>query len=200
VFADVGYFEAWSQWLDHENLAAETLWGVEIFWWGRIGKILQLVGGLTVVAEWIGKERMKQASDLLRKGHIAAVGAKAWQAGKNALVGYLRVLRGAEGTGPQLAAQLVTAAISLLTVLAVLIPGFGPTARTLTTYILVALTLPLVASILLMTAALLGRGLDLVLVRPLSKLLDKGDLVSWTVQVGGVLLLVAGIHFDLLAG
>jgi hypothetical protein len=33
-----------------------------------------------------------------------------------------------------------------------------------------------------MAAALLGRALDLILVRPLSYLLGKGDLVSWTVK------------------
>jgi hypothetical protein len=178
VFADVGYFEAWSRWMDHETLAGETLWGVEIFWWGRIGKILQLVGGLTVVAEWIGNERMEQASELLRKGQIAAVASKAWQAGNNALLGYGRLLRGAAGP----ARQFATAAISLIVAISGFVPAFSSTAETLFKLVLAALALPLLAIMVLMAAALLGRALDLILVRPLSYLLGKGDLVSWTVK------------------
>lgn len=176
VFADIGYFEAWERWLDHQSLSGETLWGVEIFWWGRIGKVLQLVGGLTVVAEWVGDMRMKEASDLLRRGHLPRVAGRAWQSGKEGLRQYLRLLRGASGP----AGQVVTSVITAIVALAGIVPAItsSDVTKTVVTLIVAALLLPVVAIALLMVAALLGRVLDFILVRPLAFLLGKSDAIK----------------------
>lgn len=37
-----------------------TIWGVSIFWWGRLGKMMQFVGAATIIADIIGPERIRQ--------------------------------------------------------------------------------------------------------------------------------------------
>lgn len=51
--------EAWTLWFSNQLSSDVTIWGVSLLWWGRLGKILQFVGGVTVVAEIIGPERIR---------------------------------------------------------------------------------------------------------------------------------------------
>lgn len=55
----VTLLEAWQVWLSGQPTNELILWGVSIFWWGRIGKILQTVGFVTLIAEIIGPERIR---------------------------------------------------------------------------------------------------------------------------------------------
>lgn len=50
---------AWSVWSTGRLDGSHLLWGLEVFWWGRIGKLLQTMAILAVVAELIGPERLK---------------------------------------------------------------------------------------------------------------------------------------------
>ena len=53
--------QAWHHWWTVGQLDSETtlLWGHRLLWWARAGKVAQAVGGLTIIAEIIGAERLR---------------------------------------------------------------------------------------------------------------------------------------------
>src|SRR5262249_25606678 len=57
---EVSLWEAWSIWLSGSSVSDQILWGMRILWWGRLGKALGLLAGLTVLLEVIGPERLRQ--------------------------------------------------------------------------------------------------------------------------------------------
>lgn len=59
--------EAWRLWGQGSQLESATLWGLSLLWWGRIGKLLQFAGALTVVLDLIGPGPLRRAGELLRK-------------------------------------------------------------------------------------------------------------------------------------
>ncbi|WP_440103757.1 hypothetical protein [Streptosporangium sp. H16] len=58
--SDISYFEAWSMWLDGKSALGNDLAGMPMIWWGRFGKIGAFVGGMTVVLDVIGPERIRE--------------------------------------------------------------------------------------------------------------------------------------------
>jgi uncharacterized integral membrane protein len=72
----IGYWEAWSHWWSMDrSLGGMKMWGVPIPWWGRIGKLLQFCGGLVVVVDLIGSDRLNRAATKTRQ---AAKKAPEW--------------------------------------------------------------------------------------------------------------------------
>jgi hypothetical protein len=55
-------FHSWSQWLAFSG-GERSLWGHNVAWWGRVGKVLELFAGLAVLAEIIGAERLRAFGD-----------------------------------------------------------------------------------------------------------------------------------------
>lgn len=59
----VDYFDAWRLWADgNEALRNTELWGLPVFWWGRIGKVLAFLAGFTILLDLIGPERIREYS------------------------------------------------------------------------------------------------------------------------------------------
>jgi hypothetical protein len=59
----IGWFDAWSRWASGDpDLKDKLLWGMQILWWGRVGKFAAFVGGLTLILDIIGPERIRQAT------------------------------------------------------------------------------------------------------------------------------------------
>ena len=57
---EITFSEAWKLWLS-DNLPADAiLWGISIFWWERIGKVMQFLGATTIIADIIGPEKIRQ--------------------------------------------------------------------------------------------------------------------------------------------
>ena len=57
---EITFSETWKLWLS-DNLPADAiLWGISIFWWERIGKVMQFLGATTIVADIIGPEKIRQ--------------------------------------------------------------------------------------------------------------------------------------------
>jgi len=53
------FADAWVQWWHAaEPISKYLLWGHPIFFWARIGKLMELVGALFIVIDWIGRERI----------------------------------------------------------------------------------------------------------------------------------------------
>lgn len=58
---------AWELWSTGKLPDSHVLWGLEIFWWGRIGKVLQAFALVTVVVEIIGPVRLRNFGTRLHK-------------------------------------------------------------------------------------------------------------------------------------
>lgn len=60
-------FELWGRWIVGEQLADTRLWGWPLLGWGRAGKVLQFLAGLTVVLDLIGPEPLRAFGARLRE-------------------------------------------------------------------------------------------------------------------------------------
>jgi hypothetical protein len=58
---------AWREWLAGHDITHLRLLGIEVLWWGRIGKALEFLGGLTVVIDLLGRARMTAFHTALRR-------------------------------------------------------------------------------------------------------------------------------------
>lgn len=65
----LNYFEAWGMWWEGKSTLGHDLFGVvSMVWVGRIGKILSFAGGLTLLLDIIGAERLRRLAPVIRKG------------------------------------------------------------------------------------------------------------------------------------
>jgi hypothetical protein len=64
---------AWREWLAGHDITQIRLFGIEILWWGRIGKTLEFLGGLTVVVDLLGRARMAAFHDTLRRRRVRLI-------------------------------------------------------------------------------------------------------------------------------
>jgi len=53
------YFELWRTWGDGQPTADLTLWGLKVLWWGRIGKMAQFIGAMTIILDLLDPERLR---------------------------------------------------------------------------------------------------------------------------------------------
>lgn len=65
-------------WAQGKALTGMSLWGIPVIWWGRAGKVSAFLGGLTVVLDVIGPDRIREFGMRLKgapteryKEHIA---------------------------------------------------------------------------------------------------------------------------------
>jgi len=57
----ISYFEAWGDWFAGQQVDPQyQLWFLNILWWGRLGKIAAFLGGLTVILDLVGPERLRR--------------------------------------------------------------------------------------------------------------------------------------------
>ncbi|WP_143121707.1 hypothetical protein [Saccharopolyspora antimicrobica] len=56
----VGYWEAWSLWWSGQKLDNYTMWWIPLLWWARIGKLMQFAGGVAVVLDLAGPNRLRR--------------------------------------------------------------------------------------------------------------------------------------------
>ncbi len=64
---EITFSEAWKLCLS-DNLSADAvLWGISIFWWERIGKVMQFLGATTIVADIIGPEKIRKFGTSLQR-------------------------------------------------------------------------------------------------------------------------------------
>ncbi len=71
--AEVGYVEAWQLWLSGQEVDAQAALGpLTILWWGRLGKVLAFVGGLTVILDLVGSQRLRRLGRERKKALVIA--------------------------------------------------------------------------------------------------------------------------------
>ncbi|WP_146103761.1 hypothetical protein [Nonomuraea solani] len=56
---EISLFDAWSAWADGVDIRQRVLWGLEIYWWARWGKVAALLAGLVLIIDIIGPERIE---------------------------------------------------------------------------------------------------------------------------------------------
>lgn len=54
------FSEVWSAWLAGRDIGDAKMGGLSILWWGRVGRLSQFLGGLTVVLDVIGSARLRR--------------------------------------------------------------------------------------------------------------------------------------------
>lgn len=65
---------AWREWLAGHDTTQLRVFGVAVLWWGRLGKTLEFLGGLTVVIDLLGRARMEAFHATLRGRRARLVG------------------------------------------------------------------------------------------------------------------------------
>ncbi|MGI5285154.1 hypothetical protein ACQEVF_17720 [Nonomuraea polychroma] len=65
--ADIELLDAWRMWLDGQQIARETWNGWPILYWGRAGKIAAFAGGLTIILDLLGPEKIAQIGLHIRR-------------------------------------------------------------------------------------------------------------------------------------
>jgi hypothetical protein len=79
----LSYWDALGRWWQGQSLAGMRVWGLEMLWWGRIGKILQFTGGLAAIIDVIGPERIVAWGLQLRERQVEPARrsfAQSWRA------------------------------------------------------------------------------------------------------------------------
>lgn len=59
---NITLFEAWEQWSQHKPISEYYLWGIKVYWWGRIGNIALFAMGLPIIKS-IGLSRIKKLGE-----------------------------------------------------------------------------------------------------------------------------------------
>jgi hypothetical protein len=56
---NITIIQAWKLWLLGNLQPDYMLWGINLFIWGRIGKIVQFIAALAIIAEIIGPDKLR---------------------------------------------------------------------------------------------------------------------------------------------
>jgi hypothetical protein len=76
ICTSYGYKEAWRHWIAGERLEDACLYGVQVLWLDRVGKILSAIAGLVIAVDIIGEERLKTYTEYLYFRHRTYVPPK----------------------------------------------------------------------------------------------------------------------------
>jgi hypothetical protein len=210
---DVTLVQAWGDWAAGKPIAHAHLWGLNVLWWGRIGKLGELTAGLTIVADIVGPKRIRSFGHSLHHRFDARSAVRSllttfrWLA---AMGKYAAAKRGSAEEEQALgravdeftAATFVNFAVgAVLSVgLVAVLRGWSVgLVQAVPLYFVVVVTVsPVVTALLIFGVIALGLVVDTLVFEPLAWVLDRDAVERW-IKVTSVLLLVAGFHFDLLA-
>lgn len=210
---EIGVVEAWSLWLSGRLSPNTIILGISIFWWGRLGKVMQFVGAVTIIADIIGPEKIRSFGTSL---HGAITVNVLLQFLKDCFEWYKIVFRHTlmkdytddviTAKRPnQLKLDILNYLICfLLTVFVILLTGLEQTgwvflveAAIIFGCLLVSIS-PILTVITVIGAAISGLLINAVLIQPLAWILEHPSLDRLT-KIASFLLLLVGFHFELLA-
>lgn len=206
--------EAWTLWFSGHLSPDLTLWGVSVFWWGRLGKIMQFVGAITIVADIIGPEKIRRFGASL---HATVMPFVLVQFLKDCFEWYVVIFRRTlmkDYTPESMPEQAVSRRSKLdifnyiicvlLTVIAVLFAELKLTEWTILIEaaiiyccLLVSVS-PIITVLIIITMATLGLVINSVFIKPLAWGLEHPLFDRFT-KLASLLLLLLGFHFELLA-
>jgi hypothetical protein len=211
---EISIVEAWSLWLSGRLSPNVMILGVSIFWWGRLGKVMQFVGAATIIADIIGPERIRHFGSSLHGAITARVLLRFL---KDCFDWYQIVFRytlmkdytdeviSAKKQPKQVKLDILNYCICfLLTTFVILLAGLPPTswvflveAAIIFGCLLVSVS-PILTVLIVFSAAISSLVINAVLIQPLAFALEHPSLDRLT-KIVSLLLLLAGFHFELLA-
>jgi hypothetical protein len=211
---EISIVEAWTLWLSGHLSPNALIWGVSIFWWGRLGKMMQFVAAITIVADIIGPEKIRRFGASLQG---AITPTTLIQFLKDCFEWYTFIFRQtlmkdytnedipAKEKASYLQLNLLNYAVCfLLTVLIVLLIQLNATGWNLLieTAIIFACLLvsigPLVTVCIILTLIFTGLAINSGVIKPLAWVLEHPSLDRFT-KIASLLFLLLGFHFELLA-
>ena len=207
---DFTFFNAWIAWWTTGPISGSCLYGIPVLWLGRIGKLLQYFGALTVLLDIIGPARVSQFGASLRQLDLGTVTRRdALDASK--FVAHIFMAQfhpGQEATRHQeLAKQSkyaivdATVACVLGTACSALFSGSifeGLVLFLVFSLFFYALVSPIITALIAGAIGMTGFALDFLLITPLSKLLASPAADRYAKGLGlGVATI--GFFMDLLA-
>lgn len=204
-------FEAWGDWLGGQLKGDTLIWGVELIWWGRIGKLLQFMGGATIVAEIIGSHRLRGFGNSLHSWFNLNIAGRYIE---NSFRWYRVLLRSVKSGEDFLEHEddtyfhiemlnLITAAIGGVAIFWYFgLFGFQflETGIFLLGILVGVLRITVVPFITIAVVVLVmgfGTVIDLFFIESMAWLLDRPQLDKW-IKLVALLLLLIGFHFDFL--
>ena len=213
---DITLIEAWRIWFSGDLADDILLWGISILWWERIGKLMQVVGAVTILAEIIGPQRIRElGTSLQSQNAIATLKTFLRQCfGWYGVVFRRTILkdfphRSAPETQHRrgnlqldllnvLICLLLTAVIVYLTE-AYLVSSMGVLARSAIIFgCLWVSVAPLVTVIAVISGAMLGLAMNTCFIQPIAGLLENPSLDHY-IKIASLVSLLVGFHFELLA-
>jgi hypothetical protein len=201
-------FETWHNWRSGHLDPELVLWGIRLLWWARVGKILQIIGAVTVLVDIIGPRKLRRMGKRLKElsavqklkdnqGAIFKRLMEAWHAMRpGSTAGRKEIL------WQEILADPLLTLNALLTVAAALAAWhFSPFPSVAAKFILAVVAILfadwLLVYVLVATFNLVAVPVAVVLVELPASLLSRKNLVWWIRLFAGFLLFV-GFHFDLL--
>jgi hypothetical protein len=208
---EVSIVEAWTHWLSGDLPPTATFFGVSIFWWGRLGKIMQGIGAVTIVADIIGPEKIRSFGTSL---HTAITPANLIYFLKDCFEWYSIIFRHTlmkdytDETTPKgkfvqlnllnyIICFLLMVVVILLTKLYLVGWFFLIEAVIIFGGLLVSLS-PLVTVLAIMLLTVFGLVINWIFIKPLAWILEHPAFDRW-VKIASLLFLLVGFHFELLA-
>jgi len=212
--AHLGLVAAWNSWAHGGSVADSVLWGMRILWWGRIGKIAEVVSALTVIAEIVGPERLRATGHSLRgKFEFRRTGRHLVNSARWTVLmwKYFFSETGSEAEHKALAEAETLGAYRLnfvVTLVAAILIGIfeGVQLDWLHGLMLGVMVLvvgffvlcPVLTTLVIIAFFTFGTLLDVLVFEPVAKVFDRPD-VGTVIKLAGLIVLVLGFHFDLLA-
>lgn len=221
----LSYVEAWSRWYSGAVVTEDYLWGIQILWWGRCGKIVALISGLLIIVEIIGPARLQDFSINLRNRYKITDSLKiigyAYTAIRLYISQALSTERRKEKEGGDFLRTNIGKMTFLIWVLTIFISSLNPFSITLSAlgvdmvdlsnassiakvgymfgYIFLSLPMVLFSlSIITVLFSIVFSVIGLLIIHPLAWVL-KREQISQNAKIFSVILLLIGFHFDLLA-
>ncbi|HEY9699447.1 MAG TPA: hypothetical protein V6D10_19470 [Trichocoleus sp.] len=211
---EINIVQAWTLWLSGHLSSHATIWGVSIFWWGRLGKMMQFVGAITIIADIIGPEKIRRFGTSLQS---AITPTSLIQFLKDCFDWYTiifqRTLMKDYSSEPVVAKEknhhlqlnilnyVICSLLTLLIIALIKLQQVGWTlfleAAIIFGCLLVSVS-PLITVLTILTFTLTGIFINTAFVKPLAWVLEHPSLDRST-KIVSFLFLLFGFHFELLA-
>ncbi|MGB3491584.1 MAG: hypothetical protein WBA57_02565 [Elainellaceae cyanobacterium] len=211
---NVSLIEAWKIWFSGDLPANTILWGISVLWWERIGKLMQVLGAATIIADIIGPEKIRSFGTSLQS---TITPTTLIQFLKQCFDWYLVILRKTilkEFTDEPLRAKserqysqldllnhVICFLLTVFIIIAAKLYFFGWDFLIEFTLIYVCLLIsvaPLFTVFSVISLTLCGLAINTFFIKPIAWVLEHPSLDRST-KIASLLLLLVGFHFELLA-
>jgi uncharacterized membrane protein len=218
---EINVIEAWRLWLSGNLSPNATIFGVSIFWWGRLGKTMQFVGAITIIADIIGPAKIRSFGASL---HGAITSTTLMQFLRHSFRWYTIMFRYTlmkdyvdenrrdsianseiEEETKQFQLDLLNGLICLILTLIVMLSIELPqdwwvflVEAAIVFFCLLVSISPTLTVLTVVSFIIAGLAFNLVFIQPLAWVLEHPSLDRFT-KVASLLFLLVGFHFELLA-